>query len=271
MKQLRSSFKDFRQVFDQGLSVRYIAEPLYSFDTQMDAGEVQKIMKQNEFDVAGIREGGSITGMVIRNNLGRGMLGKFKEEINNNSYVQDWEPMLNVLESLKNHQQLFVLAMGEVFGIVMLGDLQKAPVRMWFFGVVSLLEMQLLRVIRITFPNEEWKNCLIEERLAMAENILTQRKEQNIEIDLADCLQLADKIVLVLENEQVMKALGIESKSQGNKLLGKLERLRNDLAHSQDFVSSRWPELVDLMKRAENFIEKCETYNPENIYSHSKL
>ena len=265
MKQLRSSFKDFRQVFDQGLTVRYIAEPLFSFDSQMDAEEVHKIMKQNEFDVAGIREGGSITGMVIRNNLGRGMLGKFKEEINNNSYVQDWEPMLNILESLKYHQQLFVLAMGEVFGIVMLGDLQKAPVRMWFFGVVSLLEMQLLRVIRITFPNEEWKNCLIEERLAMAENIFTQRKEQNIEIDLADCLQLADKIVLVLENEQVMKALGIESKSQGNKLLGKLERLRNDLAHSQDFVTSRWPELVDLMKRAEKFIEKCETYNPENI------
>jgi hypothetical protein len=209
--------------------------------------------------------------MVIGKNLGRGLLGKFKEEINNNSYVQDWEPMLNVLESLKNHQQLFVLAMGEVFGIVMLGDLQKAPVRMWFFGVVSLLEMQLLRVIRITFPNEEWKNCLIEERLALAENILSQRKEQNIEIDLADCLQLADKIVLVLENEQVMKALGIESKSQGNKLLGKLERLRNDLAHSQDFVTSRWPELVDLMKRAEKFIEKCETYNPENIYSHTKL
>ena len=61
MKQLRSSFKDFRQVFDQGLSVRYIAEPLFSFDSQMDAEEVQKIMKQNEFDVAGIREGGSIT------------------------------------------------------------------------------------------------------------------------------------------------------------------------------------------------------------------
>jgi len=131
--------------------------------------------------------------------------------------------------------------------------------------------MQLLRVIRITFPNEEWKNCLFEERLAMAENILSQRKEQNIEIDLADCLQLADKIVIVLENEQVMKALGIESKSQGNKLLGKLERLRNDLAHSQDFVTSRWPELVDLMKRAEKFIKKCEMYDPVNIFSHTKV
>ena len=271
MKQLRSSFKDFRQVFDQGLSVRYIAEPLFSFDSQMDAEEVHKIMKQNEFDVAGIREGGSISGMVNRKNLGRGMLVKFKEEINNNSYVQDWEHMLNVLESLKNHQQLFVIAMGEVFGIVMLGDLQKAPVRMWFFGVVSLLEMQLLRVIRITFPNEEWKFFLTDERLAMAQIILSQRKEQNIQIDLADCLQLADKVVIVLEKEQVMNTLGIETKRQGNKFLGKIERLRNDLAHSQDFVTSSWPELVYLIKRAEKFVEKCETYNPESILSYSKL
>jgi hypothetical protein len=153
----------------------------------------------------------------------------------------------------------------------MLGDLQKAPVRMWFFGVVSLLEMQLLRVIRITFPNEEWKFFLTDERLAMAQIILSQRKEQNIQIDLADCLQLADKVVIVLEKEQVMNTLGIETKRQGNKFLGKIERLRNDLAHSQDFVTSRWPELVDLIKRAEKFVEKCETYNPESILSYSKL
>jgi hypothetical protein len=270
MNQLRSSFKDFRQVFDQGLCVRYIAEPLISFDSQMDAKEVHKIMKQKEFDVAGIRESGSITGMVLRNNLGSGMLGKFKEEINKNTYVQDWEPMLNVLELLKYHEQLFVLSMGEVFGIVMRGDLQKTPVRMWFFGIISLLEMQLLRVINIRFPNEEWKNFLTEERLAIAKIIFSQRKEQNIEIDLADCLQLADKIVIVLENEQVRNDLGIESKSQGKTLLGKTERLRNDLAHSQDFVTSRWPELVDLIKRAEKFVEKCETYNPERILSNSK-
>ena len=106
MKQLRSSFKDFRQIFDQGLSVRYIAEPLFSFDSKMDAEEVCKIMEQKAFDVAGIREGGTITGMVFREKLGRGILKEFKEEINNNSYIQDWEPMLNVLESLKKHQHL---------------------------------------------------------------------------------------------------------------------------------------------------------------------
>jgi len=42
--------------------------------------------------------------------------------------------------------------------------------------------------------------------------------------------------------------------------LGKLERLRNDLAHSQDFISGRWPELVELIKRGEQLLEACESY-----------
>jgi hypothetical protein len=262
MKLLRSPLKDFRQVFDQGLSVRYIAEPLISFDTKMDALEVKNIMSKKGFDVIGVREEGIITGMVSKDNLGHGILRTYLEEINNGSYIQDWEPMLKVLTMLKNHRQLFVLSMGEVSGLVTRSDLQKIPVRMWFFGVLSLLEMQLLRIIRMSFQEEEIRGILSKERLKSAEIIMDQRREKNTEIDFVDCLQLADKIVIVINSEQVMKAIGIQSPTQGKKILGKLERLRNDLAHSQDFVNTRWPELVDLMKRAEMLLEKCESFVP---------
>jgi len=260
MKHLRSTLKDFRHIFDLSLTVRFIAEPLISFDAQRDAADVRKIMEEREFDVVGVREGGSITGMVNREELGRGILSGYKKRIDEDSYVEDWQPMLSVLEKLTNHTQVFVLAMGEVSGIVMRGDLQKAPVRMWFFGVLSLFEMQLLRIIRVAFPNEDWKKLLNKNRLAAAEILLKDRKSRNEQIDLADCLQFSDKREIIISDVQLREALGLESKTKGKDLLGKLERLRNDLAHSQDFISGRWPELVELIKRGEQLLEACESY-----------
>ena len=69
MKHLRSTLKDFRHIFDLSLTVRFIAEPLISFDAQRDAADVRKIMEEREFDVVGVREGGSITGMVNRESM----------------------------------------------------------------------------------------------------------------------------------------------------------------------------------------------------------
>jgi hypothetical protein len=75
--------------------------------------------------------------------------------------------------------------MGHVSGIITKGDLQKAPLRMWLFGLLSLIEMQLLRLIRTTYPDDTWTQLLSYGRLGKAQQFLEDRQRRNEAIDLA--------------------------------------------------------------------------------------
>jgi hypothetical protein len=148
--------------------------------------------------------------------------------------------------------------MGHVSGIITKGDLQKAPLRMWLFGLLSLIEMQLLRLIRTTYPDDTWTQLLSYGRLGKAQQFLEDRQRRNEAIDLADCLQFADKRSIVAKSDSLRAALGFNSKSQADKQLQELEHLRNELAHAQDIVTGRWPDLVRLASSAEHLLERCE-------------
>jgi hypothetical protein len=50
----------------------------------------------------------------------------------------------------------------------------------------------------------------------------------------------------------------LDPKPQGKALLKDLEGLRDVLAHAQDIITGRWPGIVDLASRAEEFLSRCE-------------
>lgn len=263
MKHLKSSLRDLRQVFDRSVSVRYIAEPFVSFDAQRQAPDVGSFMEAEDFDIVGVRQNGTVVGYVYRTDLCGGTLEQYVRPFDKQLLLDDWSPLLAVLELLASFPQVFVVVMGEVSGIIMKGDLQKAPVRMWLFGVLSLLEMQFLRLIRAVYPQDTWQEFISAKRLAKAEQLLQERKQRNEAIDLADCLQFADKRTIVLESDFLRHALSLPSKGKGEKLLKALEYLRDELAHAQDIITGRWPQLVALAEAAEKLLAACEAFEPE--------
>jgi hypothetical protein len=218
-------------------------------------------MNGKDFDVVGVRQNGAVIGYVHRADLRKGTLEQYTKPFDEQLLVEDWSPLLAVLELLVGSPQVFIVFMGEVSGIITKGDLQKAPVRMWLFVVLSLLEMQFLRLIRASFPKDTWKEFISENRLAKAEEMLQDRKRRNETIDLADCLQFCDKRTIVLGSDTLRRALGFSSKDEGEELLKAFEHLRNELAHAQDIVTGRWPQLVTLAKKAEDLLEACEALN----------
>lgn len=201
MKHLKSSLRDLRQVFDRSVSVRYIAEPFVSFDAQRHASDIWDFMEGKDFDVVGVRQNGAVAGYVERADLRGGTLEQYRKPFNEQLLVDDWSPLLTVLELLTKFPQVFVVVMGEVSGIITKGDLQKAAVRMWLFGVLSLLEMRFLRLIRTAYPQDTWNGFVSANRLVKAEQLLQERKRRNEAIDLADCLQFADKRTIVLRSD----------------------------------------------------------------------
>lgn len=255
MKHLKSSLSDLRLIFEQTVSIRYLAEPFVSFDESRPASEVCRFMDKRNFDVVGVRRNGLVAGYVNRVDLETGVLDDHFKQFEKRLRLNETKPILEVMKVLRESSRVFVDVMGQVSGIVTKGDLQKAPVRMWLFGIISLLEMQFLRLIR---KNKPWEDLITHERLKKAKEILADRQRHNEAVDLADCLQFCDKRTIVLKNKKLRTVLGFETNNAGEDFLKQLENLRNDLDHSQDILTGRWPELVDLAVKAEEILQKAE-------------
>ena len=257
MKQLKTSMKELEDIFEEAITIHYLAEPLCSVDKQADTAAVRDFMEQKDYDVVGVRDKGSVVGYVHRDNLKNGYLNDFIQKIE--SPLSDTTSMFAAIKILKHKERIFVLIRGKITGIVTRGDLQKAPMRMFLFSIVTLIEMHMLRIVRLRFPDESWKNILSDNRLRRAQEIFNMRKKNNVEIDLADCLQFCDKKIILLSTVEFKKIFSILGLN-GKHFLKDLEDLRNDLAHGCDIITTRRSQFIDLGLQAKNFLEKCESF-----------
>jgi len=259
MKHLKSTSQNLKELFEQTITVRFIAEPLRSFDVNSEASKIRSFMEQQGYDVIGIRRNGLIIGYVTKEKLSdRAVIPEDICYFTETELVDDTANLVEVFKMLRTRPQIYVKYLNEVCGIVTKGDLQKAPVRMWLFGSVSFLEMQLLRVIRGCYPNESWKVYLKDKRLEMARKLFEDRKAKNEEIDLADCLQFCDKIDILESISKIKMHAGITPQRPVKALLNKAKDLRDNLAHAQDIITGRWPEIAETMEGIESLLEDLE-------------
>jgi hypothetical protein len=258
MKHLKSSVGDLRGLFARAIALRDIAEPLASFDHREPATEVRAFMEQRGYDVVGLRESGVVTGYVARTELAEDAAGKFHRAFTASDMLPDSEPLLAAFEALREKRHIFITVFGHVGGIVTRGDLQKAPVRLWLFGLVSLLEMQLLRVVRVRYPTEAWTPQISGERLEGARRVFAERQRRKEELDLSDCLQLGDKAAIFMKDAELFVLSGFASRQSLEDFFKEIGALRNGLAHANDILSGRWPALADLIVQLEIFLARLE-------------
>ncbi|MEH7481627.1 hypothetical protein V7157_11225, partial [Neobacillus drentensis] len=70
---------------------------------------------------------------------------------------------------------------------------------------------------------------------------------------------ICDKRDIVLNEKPLRERLGIETKSKGNHYFKQLEKLRNNLAHSQNInTQNSWDEMFLLMEQTEKLLGACE-------------
>jgi hypothetical protein len=144
---------------------------------------------------------------------------------------------------------VFVKTLGNPVGIITKADLQKQPVRMLLFWLVTLLEMEMSRVVRLKYPGVTWKDNLSANRVENAQLILDDRRKRNEEIDLLECIQFCDKRDLLLKETIGFKTLGFESKKDAKAGLKDVLTLRNELAHGQVLKIESWSKVVSLTER----------------------
>ncbi|MCR9115431.1 MAG: hypothetical protein NXI22_00615 [bacterium] len=242
------------RVFQQAFTVYDIAEPLVSFDDTTPAESVREFMESRRFEIVGIRKDGRIAGYVDISDLGAGVCGDCIKPFHDEHVIAESTSFAELVLNLKEERRLFVSCLGQVGGTVSRTDLQKPPVRMWLFGMVTLIEMRFNRMIE-RFSADTWRDFLSLGRIQKAEELLVERRRRNQDLELLDCLQLSDKVQIIARNEKLREMTLFPSRRKLEEAAKVLEKLRNNLAHSQDIVTNDWDTIVLLSERLDSVLQ----------------
>lgn len=258
LKQLKSTVTGLRRLFDDRVTARYVAEPLVALDGMTDASTARDLMDQRGFDIIGVRQLGVVEGFADRMDLNAGSLAQHMRPFEERQLVDESVSVIDILLRLKEIPSVCVEVMGQVSAIITRGDLQKAPVRMWLFALISLLEMHLLRLLRSRYEDEDWADLLPTRKLNSIKYEFNQRRKRNEEIDLADCTVFTDKVLALSKTEPLRTALGLESEDSVMPAFQDIIQLRNDLAHGHDIVRNGADHLARIATQTEELLRLCE-------------
>ncbi|MFQ5642594.1 MAG: HD domain-containing protein [Thiogranum sp.] len=241
----------FRRMFMELFTARDIAEGLLSFDAAYDCAEVAKVLRRQRRDVASIRVNGAVQGYLRLSDVEDSTTGDNFRNFTVDQVVPGSATFADVIHVLTRHDYCFVTMLGGIAGLISRDDINKPMVRMWLFGIVTMVEMGIVQLIQERFPDEAWQTVVSEGRLEKAREIQGERQRRNQHCELIDCLQLSDKAQILINDEASLERLGFESKSAAKRSVKELESLRNHLAHAQDIVMHDWAQIARLTRRME--------------------
>jgi hypothetical protein len=241
----------FRRMFTELFTAGDIAEPLLSFDAGQPCAEAARVLDMHREDVASVRINGTVQGYIRRSDLTGCECTDQLRHFTVDQVVSGNTALTDVVHVLTRHDFCFVSLLGEVSGLIRRDDINKPMVRMWLFGLLTMIEMMLVQLIRQYYPGDSWQSRVSQARLERAKAFQAERQRRNQHCTLIDCLQFSDKGRILVEHDQAMARLGFESKRAAKRAVKELESLRNNLSHAQDIVTHDWAQIARLSQRME--------------------
>jgi hypothetical protein len=245
------------RIFAQSLVAADLAEPLLSFDDSQPARAAAELCRRRGLQVLGVRCEGVVTGWVASNVPESGILGGRAHSFAAEQSLDASASLAAVLTAFAGAECVFVRFLGEVAGVITRRDLQKAPLRMWLFGAITLMDLNLSWAIGQLYPDESWREKITPGRLEKALALHAERQRRGDSCSLLECLQLKDKADILVRDHTGMAALGISSRREADRLTRDVELLRNQLAHAQELkpehlaTAARLAGMIDAILRGE--------------------
>lgn len=267
-KRRGTSVSELRSLFEEGITVAAICEQLYCVARAADSKDIARQLRKFDFDVAGIApdDMSPVDGYIRREDLTYGTCGDNALTFRETDLISDSTPLIEVLFALRTSSHRFVLNGLCISSIVTRADLQKPPIRVLVFGLITLLEMNLSHLISELYPDDGWQQHLSNARLEAARILMKQRKERNEELELFDCLQFCDKRDLLKKHKKARTILGFSTEENAVHRLKLIERLRDRVTHAQDLISgTSWEVVIDTIADAEVLIRKCEEFEQTTV------
>jgi hypothetical protein len=161
-----------------------------------------------------------------------------------------------VIYILTRHSSCFIEQLGGVSGIIVREHIDKPVVRMWLFGIITIIESRLVRRITALYPDDSWIANLSKTRLEKAREMQSERIRRGQHCALVECLQFSDKAQVLLKDDTQLEWMGFRTRSVAKKVVKELESLRNNLAHSQSIVIHDWPQIARMTQRIHFLMER---------------
>lgn len=235
--------------FARGFRAGDVAEPLPAFEAE---SSVALAMDFPDCPVFGVREQGRIGAYVPRAALGAGCFADVMCPMLPSQVIDSDSGLADLVMTLTRHDYCFVSLQGEAAAYAGRNEMQSPVARMWLFGMITTAELAITQQIRSAAAELQWMTLLTPVRLEKARVLQQSRATMGRAVPLLDCLQLSDKIRILLsfDNGPAPLMRG-QSKAESQRLARDLEDLRNSLAHAQDIVTHDWVQIARLAKRLE--------------------
>ncbi|WP_130274932.1 CBS domain-containing protein [Cecembia calidifontis] len=230
MKSKMNSMDRLRLLFEEQINVMPIVENLFLLDQSNFRDE----MKKRNFHSAIVK----VDGKWMKFDEGDETPSPIQEE----DWMEPDTPLLMAFRMLIKRRRYFIKdEQGNPAYIVTRTDLDKIPLRIGFFGLISLFETHLKELIRKQLPN--WEESITQNRLGQARNLYEWKKARGEEIDLVQCLQFGDLGSVFSKKQRFRKFEPNFSRDNWVDMMNDIGRLRDALAHSQSHLGFSWEEI----------------------------
>ena len=143
--------------------------------------------------------------------------------------------IIDFIKNIKEEPFKLVISKNKVSGFVTFSDLQKIPVRVSIFSLITELEIAISTFISNKFDNDNhWMKLLSKGRKEKINLKISQIKENDNYVSKIIFTELSDKLDIILK----LKLLKLSGKVQ-KKYFEEITKIRNKVAHSSDYADSR--------------------------------
>ena len=233
--------------FQDGLPVRLIATPRSSFKTCRTDEDLARVVERNveSFDYFPVVDAAedakeTIVGLInlvpfMHGETPQGMVRDRMRRLSEDSLIGADASILAFVMGADQHRCRLVVSGSEISGLVSLSDLQRLPVRAALFAMITHAEITMASAIRREFNGSDaWIERL---SLGRQSKIEEEKKKSAIEDTFVDSLlftQFADKTTIIRKSP-----LFNESKTAFEADMQVVQKLRDQLAHANDYASTR--------------------------------
>ncbi len=224
-----------------------------------DPLNILEIMKLKNYDIMPINEEGKVTSYVERE-----LLEKEKQiepavrQITTDVIVSADTCVSEMVDLFQRSRFFFVNKRNDLVGLVTYADLNKIPMRVLLFVLISQFEFLLLTLIKKFYRKETWISKLALERQEKIKELYNEKRKHDTDISFEDCLNLGDMIELLECDSELRVFVGYASLSSCKKECGYLDILRNNVMHPSNSLIKNYIGVKKLSSRIRRLHKSIE-------------
>lgn len=212
------------QGLESGLHVEHIATfGLVTCDRNEPPAEVYDDPERASYDFIPVRDEGRVVAVLERPNL-------TPRPLDDTMLVSGQTPLTWFVRHALESPYRLVIRHGNIEGIVTRSDLQKLPVRLLVFTLITHLEMTMADLIRRALDEDAWVQLLSENRRHKLREKQQSLLRGRMDLPLIELTEFCDKRDIIKKHFKQGKRFEKELKA--------IENLRNTIAHAGSFAST---------------------------------